>query len=69
MRPLMSVPLVVLRPMGEWSAGQDATVSYSTVPEFPGSAWDWIALYKVTMLLLGCVEGLGDGSALSLGTV
>ncbi|XP_066491252.1 inositol polyphosphate 5-phosphatase K isoform X1 [Tiliqua scincoides] len=48
MKPLVSVPLVVLRPVGEWSAGQDATVSYSTVPEFPSSAWDWIALYKMT---------------------
>lgn len=47
MKPLVSVPLVVLRPVGEWSAGQDANVSYSTVPEFPGSAWDWIALYRV----------------------
>lgn len=47
MKPLVSVPLVVLHPVGEWSAGQDANVSYSTVPEFPGSAWDWIALYRV----------------------
>ncbi|XP_053131241.1 inositol polyphosphate 5-phosphatase K isoform X2 [Hemicordylus capensis] len=46
-KPLASSPLVTLRPVGEWSAGHDVTVSYSTLPEFPSSAWDWIGLYRV----------------------
>ncbi|XP_063002497.1 inositol polyphosphate 5-phosphatase K isoform X2 [Elgaria multicarinata webbii] len=48
MKPLALTPLVVLHPLGNWNAEQDATVSYSTAPEFPSSAWDWIGLYKVT---------------------
>ncbi|XP_061461439.1 inositol polyphosphate 5-phosphatase K isoform X2 [Rhineura floridana] len=48
MEPLVSAPLVLLHPVGHWSAEQDATVSYSTAPEFPSSAWDWIGLYEVT---------------------
>ncbi|XP_044286498.1 inositol polyphosphate 5-phosphatase K isoform X2 [Varanus komodoensis] len=48
MKLLVSVPLVVLQPLGNWSAEEDGTVSYSTAPEFPSSAWDWIGLYKVT---------------------
>nr|XP_028563714.1 inositol polyphosphate 5-phosphatase K isoform X2 [Podarcis muralis] len=48
MKPLPPVPLVRLHPVGNWDAEQDATVRYSTAPEFPSSAWDWIGLYKVT---------------------
>lgn len=49
MKPQASTPLVLLHPVGSWSAGQDATVGYSPAPEFPSSAWDWIGLYKVTL--------------------
>lgn len=47
-QPLWTDPLVLLYPVGPWSAEQDATVSYVTAPEFVSSAWDWIGLYKVT---------------------
>ncbi|XP_070591642.1 inositol polyphosphate 5-phosphatase K [Erythrolamprus reginae] len=47
-QPLQSEPLVVLFPVGGWSAEQDATVSYVTAPEFPSSAWDWIGLYRTS---------------------
>ncbi|KAM6459117.1 inositol polyphosphate 5-phosphatase K isoform 2-T2 [Liasis olivaceus] len=47
-QPLWADPLVLLCPVGTWSAEQDATVSYVTAPEFVSSAWDWIGLYKVT---------------------
>lgn len=46
--PLQVEPLVVLCPLGTWSAEQDATVSYVTAPEFCSSAWDWIGLYRVS---------------------
>ncbi|KAL7976051.1 hypothetical protein Chor_009729 [Crotalus horridus] len=46
-QPLQMEPLVVLYPVGTWSAEQDATVSYVTAPEFTSSAWDWIGLYRV----------------------
>ncbi|XP_009674199.2 inositol polyphosphate 5-phosphatase K isoform X2 [Struthio camelus] len=48
MKPLLSVPFVTLNPEGEWSAEHDVLISYSAVPEFPSSAWDWIGLFKVT---------------------
>ncbi|NXA79547.1 INP5K phosphatase, partial [Thryothorus ludovicianus] len=48
MKPLFSVPMVVLNPEGEWSAEQDVLICYSAVPEFPRSAWDWIGLFQVT---------------------
>ncbi|KAM6315931.1 inositol polyphosphate 5-phosphatase K isoform 2-T2 [Podargus strigoides] len=47
LKPLLSHPLVTLRPEGEWSAKHDVLISYSAVPEFPSSAWDWIGLFKV----------------------
>ncbi|XP_013914868.1 PREDICTED: LOW QUALITY PROTEIN: inositol polyphosphate 5-phosphatase K [Thamnophis sirtalis] len=47
-QPLQEEPLVVLCPVGTWSAGQDATVSYVTAPEFASSPWDWIGLYRVS---------------------
>ncbi|NXK85364.1 INP5K phosphatase, partial [Formicarius rufipectus] len=47
MKPLLLVPLVMLNPEGEWSAEHDVIIRYSTVPEFPSSAWDWIGLFKV----------------------
>ncbi|KAM4760201.1 inositol polyphosphate 5-phosphatase K isoform 1-T1 [Cyanocitta cristata] len=48
MKPLVSDPLVTLSPEGEWSAEHDVFIRYSTVPEFPSSAWDWIGLFQVT---------------------
>ncbi|XP_048180735.1 inositol polyphosphate 5-phosphatase K isoform X3 [Corvus hawaiiensis] len=48
MKPLVSDPLVTLSPEGEWSAEHDVFMRYSTVPEFPSSAWDWIGLFQVT---------------------
>ncbi|XP_035756572.1 inositol polyphosphate 5-phosphatase K isoform X2 [Egretta garzetta] len=47
LKPLLSDPLVTLNPEGEWSAEHDVLISYSAVPEFPSSAWDWIGLFKV----------------------
>ncbi|KAK4812138.1 hypothetical protein QYF61_000979 [Mycteria americana] len=47
LKPLLSDPLVTLNPEGEWSADHDVLISYSAVPEFPSSAWDWIGLFKV----------------------
>ncbi|NXT21483.1 INP5K phosphatase, partial [Syrrhaptes paradoxus] len=48
LKPLLSDPLVTLNPEGEWSAEHNVLISYSAVPEFPSSAWDWIGLFKVT---------------------
>lgn len=47
MKPLVSDPLVMLSPEGEWSAENDVFIRYSAVSEFPSSAWDWIGLFKV----------------------
>ncbi|XP_030078118.1 inositol polyphosphate 5-phosphatase K isoform X2 [Microcaecilia unicolor] len=47
LKPLVSSPLVTLGPIGEWSADEDSLVSFSAVPDFPSSVWDWIGLYKV----------------------
>ncbi|NWV12008.1 INP5K phosphatase, partial [Ptilonorhynchus violaceus] len=47
MKPLLSDPLVTLNPEGEWTAEHDVLIRYSTVPEFPSSAWDWIGLFQV----------------------
>ncbi|XP_057893742.1 inositol polyphosphate 5-phosphatase K isoform X1 [Melospiza georgiana] len=47
MKPLVSEPLVVLSPEGEWCAEHDVLIRYSAVPEFPSSAWDWIGLFQV----------------------
>ncbi|XP_069647390.1 inositol polyphosphate 5-phosphatase K isoform X2 [Haliaeetus albicilla] len=47
LKPLLSDPLITLNPEGEWSAEHDVLISYSAVPEFPSSAWDWIGLFKV----------------------
>ncbi|KAM9272397.1 inositol polyphosphate 5-phosphatase K isoform 1-T1 [Morus bassanus] len=47
LKPLLTDPLVTLNPEGEWSAEHDVVISYSAVPEFPSSAWDWIGLFKV----------------------
>ncbi|OXB70909.1 UNVERIFIED_CONTAM: hypothetical protein H355_008215 [Colinus virginianus] len=49
LKPLLSEPLVTLSPEGEWSAEHDVLLSYSAVPGFPSSAWDWIGLFKVTL--------------------
>jgi len=49
LKPLLLDPLVRLNPEGEWSAEHDVLISYSAVPEFPSSAWDWIGLFKVML--------------------
>ncbi|XP_038013634.1 inositol polyphosphate 5-phosphatase K isoform X1 [Motacilla alba alba] len=48
MKPLVSDPLVVLNPEGEWNAEHDVLIRYSAAPELPSSAWDWIGLFQVT---------------------
>ncbi|NWR48332.1 INP5K phosphatase, partial [Regulus satrapa] len=48
MKPLVSDPLVVLNPEGEWSAEHDVLIRYSTGPKFQSSSWDWIGLFQVT---------------------
>ncbi|XP_028942825.1 inositol polyphosphate 5-phosphatase K isoform X1 [Antrostomus carolinensis] len=47
LKPLVSDPLITVNPEGEWSAEHDVLISYSAVPDFPSSAWDWIGLFKV----------------------
>ncbi|XP_033374808.1 inositol polyphosphate 5-phosphatase K isoform X3 [Parus major] len=47
MKPLVSDPLVMLNPEGEWSAEHDVLIRYSAVPEFPSSSWDWIGLFQI----------------------
>ncbi|XP_065503397.1 inositol polyphosphate 5-phosphatase K isoform X1 [Caloenas nicobarica] len=47
LKPLVSDPLVTLHPEGEWGTEHDVLISYSAVPEFQSSAWDWIGLFKV----------------------
>ncbi|KAM4726748.1 inositol polyphosphate 5-phosphatase K isoform 5-T6 [Anableps anableps] len=39
--------LVHLAPVGEWSADQNALLSYTILEDFMSSTWDWIGLYKV----------------------
>lgn len=63
-QPLQMEPLVVLCPVGTWSAEQDATVSYVTAPEFTSSAWDWIGLYSVSGVGVGGGLGWCSGPAL-----
>ncbi|XP_021406696.1 inositol polyphosphate 5-phosphatase K isoform X2 [Lonchura striata] len=48
MKPLVSDPMVMLHPEGEWSAEHDVLIRYSAAPELPSSAWDWIGLFQVT---------------------
>lgn len=66
LKPLVSNPLVTLHPEGEWSTEHDVLISYSAVPEFQSSAWDWIGLFKVTLLprdsLTKMVNMTGGGS-------
>ncbi|KPP74972.1 inositol polyphosphate 5-phosphatase K-like [Scleropages formosus] len=40
-------PLVRVYAEGEWSASEDAIVSYNILEPFPSSTWDWIGLYKI----------------------
>lgn len=70
MKPLVSDPLVVLSPEGEWSAEHDVLLRYSAAPELPCSAWDWIGLFQVMLPQQGwgmCLqELLGSSRALIL---
>ncbi|KAM5273482.1 inositol polyphosphate 5-phosphatase K [Ctenodactylus gundi] len=49
LKPLMSVPLITMMTAGPWAMGDDMLISYSSTPDFVGSPWDWIGLYKVGM--------------------
>ncbi|XP_066551480.1 inositol polyphosphate 5-phosphatase K isoform X2 [Amia ocellicauda] len=46
MKKLYNIPLVRLKAEGEWSADQDALITYSILDTFVSSTWDWIGLYK-----------------------
>uniref|UniRef100_A0A3P9CTR3 Inositol polyphosphate-5-phosphatase K n=1 Tax=Maylandia zebra TaxID=106582 RepID=A0A3P9CTR3_9CICH len=47
LRKVFDTPLVRVSPVGIWSAGQDALLTYSVLEDFMSSTWDWIGLYKV----------------------
>uniref|UniRef100_A0A4W4H3H1 Inositol polyphosphate-related phosphatase domain-containing protein n=1 Tax=Electrophorus electricus TaxID=8005 RepID=A0A4W4H3H1_ELEEL len=47
LRKLYNSPLVCVSAEGDWSADQDAVVTYSLLQPFPSSTWDWVGLYKV----------------------
>nr|XP_015223287.1 PREDICTED: inositol polyphosphate 5-phosphatase K isoform X2 [Lepisosteus oculatus] len=47
LKKMFQTPLVQLCAEGEWSADQDALITYSILEPFPSSTWDWIGLYKV----------------------
>ncbi|XP_051786198.1 inositol polyphosphate 5-phosphatase K-like isoform X1 [Erpetoichthys calabaricus] len=46
MKKLQTTPLVSLCAEGQWSADQDALITYSVLEAFSSSTWDWIGLYK-----------------------
>ncbi|XP_062341864.1 inositol polyphosphate 5-phosphatase K isoform X1 [Osmerus eperlanus] len=47
LRKHYDTPLVRLSPEGQWSADQDAALSYTILEDFMSSTWDWIGLYKI----------------------
>lgn len=47
LKKLVETPLVRVSAEGEWSADQDAIVTYSILEPFSSSTWDWIGLYRV----------------------
>uniref|UniRef100_A0AAZ3R7N9 Uncharacterized protein n=1 Tax=Oncorhynchus tshawytscha TaxID=74940 RepID=A0AAZ3R7N9_ONCTS len=47
MRKRCDSALVSVCPEGQWSADQDAVLSYTILEDFMSSTWDWIGLYKV----------------------
>lgn len=51
LRKVFDTPLVRVSPVGIWSAGQDALLTYSVLEDFMSSTWDWIGLYKVLRLM------------------
>uniref|UniRef100_A0A8C7HWP1 Inositol polyphosphate-5-phosphatase K n=1 Tax=Oncorhynchus kisutch TaxID=8019 RepID=A0A8C7HWP1_ONCKI len=47
MRKRCDSALVSVCPEGQWSADQDAVLSYTILEDFMSSTWDWVGLYKV----------------------
>ncbi|XP_041707449.1 inositol polyphosphate 5-phosphatase K isoform X1 [Coregonus clupeaformis] len=47
MRKRSDRALVSVCPEGQWSADQEAELSYTILEDFMSSTWDWIGLYKV----------------------
>ncbi|XP_013858663.1 inositol polyphosphate 5-phosphatase K isoform X2 [Austrofundulus limnaeus] len=47
LRKRFDTPLVHVSPVGEWSADQNALLTYTVQEDFMSSTWDWIGLYKV----------------------
>ncbi|KAK5613381.1 hypothetical protein CRENBAI_022826 [Crenichthys baileyi] len=47
LRKCFDTQLVHVTPVGEWSADQDALLTYTILEDFMSSTWDWIGLYKV----------------------
>ncbi|XP_054899691.1 inositol polyphosphate 5-phosphatase K isoform X1 [Poeciliopsis prolifica] len=47
LRKYFETQLVDLTPVGEWSADQNALLTYTILEDFMSSTWDWIGLYKV----------------------
>uniref|UniRef100_A0A3Q2PT78 Inositol polyphosphate-5-phosphatase K n=1 Tax=Fundulus heteroclitus TaxID=8078 RepID=A0A3Q2PT78_FUNHE len=47
MRKYFDTQLVHVAPVGEWSADQNALLTYTVQEDFMSSTWDWIGLYKI----------------------
>ncbi|XP_038129870.1 inositol polyphosphate 5-phosphatase K isoform X2 [Cyprinodon tularosa] len=47
LRKYFDTQLVQVAPEGEWSADQNAVLTYTVQEDFMSSTWDWIGLYKV----------------------
>ncbi|XP_036264540.1 inositol polyphosphate 5-phosphatase K isoform X3 [Pipistrellus kuhlii] len=47
LKPLVSVPLITLKPEALWAVENAMLINYSLTQDFPSSPWDWIGLYKV----------------------
>ncbi|MEQ2214361.1 hypothetical protein XENOCAPTIV_002738, partial [Xenoophorus captivus] len=47
LRKCFDTQLVHVTPVGEWSADQNALLTYTILEDFMSSTWDWIGLYKV----------------------
>ncbi|KAM4547155.1 inositol polyphosphate 5-phosphatase K isoform 2-T2 [Fundulus diaphanus] len=47
LRKYFDTQLVHVAPVGEWSADQNAVLTYTVQEDFMSSTWDWIGLYKI----------------------
>ncbi|XP_021167780.2 inositol polyphosphate 5-phosphatase K isoform X4 [Fundulus heteroclitus] len=47
LRKYFDTQLVHVAPVGEWSADQNALLTYTVQEDFMSSTWDWIGLYKI----------------------